>query len=484
MKSAEVIKILLVEDDAGDHFLFKEYLSDIKNYSYSLTWANSYEQGIELVQKREHDIYFFDYLLGPKTGLDLVQFCFSDIIDVPVIILTGLGNQEADLKAMELGVSDYLVKDEIDPEKLERTIRYSIGQSQMLKKLKASETKFRSIFENSHDIIYVSDSLGNLLDINKSAENLFGYTHEELLKMNTAALYENKEDRIKFVEAMEETGICSNFEVILKDKEGNKKFCAITASIQRRDDDDNIYYQGIIHDMTQRKKAEHDLMIAEKLAITGKIARILAHEVRNPLTNINLSVEQLEEDLQTENEYQPYFDIIKRNSKRINDLVTELIENSKPTELKSSKLTLQSILKSTIELARDRAELKNIKIITDFENDHIEIDADESKLKIALLNILMNAIEAVEANAGEIRIAYKCENRKCLISIGDNGCGIQDEYLHKIFDPYFTGKSTGVGLGLATTRSIINMHNGKIDVETQVGKGTIFHIELDQPIIN
>jgi PAS domain S-box-containing protein len=484
MRSAEVIKILLVEDDAGDHFLFKEYLSDIKNYSYSLTWANSYEQGVELVQQRGHDIYFFDYLLGAKTGLDLVQECFSDIIDVPIIILTGLGNQEADLKAMELGVSDYLVKDEIDPEKLERTIRYSIGQSQMLKKLKASETKFRSIFENSHDIIYVSDSEGNLLDINKSAENLFGYTHEELLKMNTADLYENKEERLKFVETINATGICSNFEVVLKDKDGNKKFCTITASTQRRDDDDNIYYQGIIHDMTQRKKAENDLMIAEKLAITGKIARILAHEVRNPLTNINLSVEQLEEDLKSEEEYQPYFNIIKRNSKRINDLVTELIENSKPTELKASKLTLQSILQSTIELARDRAELKNIKIITEFENQEIEIDADESKLKIALLNIIMNAIEAVEANAGEIRIAYKCANKKCLISIGDNGCGIQEEYLTKIFDPYFTGKSTGVGLGLATTRSIINMHNGKIDVQTQVGKGTVFHIELNQLLAN
>ncbi|MCW3103766.1 MAG: signal transduction histidine kinase, nitrogen specific, NtrB [Bacteroidetes bacterium] len=482
MKSAEAIKILLVEDDAGDHFLFKEYLSDIKNYSYSLTWANSYEQGVELVKKKEHDIYFFDYLLGAKTGLDLVQQCFSDIIDVPVIILTGLGNQEADMKAMELGVSDYLVKDEIDPEKLERTIRYSIGQSQMLKKLKASETKFRSIFENSHDIIYVSDSDGNLLDINKSAENLFGYSHDELLKMNTADLYDNKEDRLSFVEMINNTGICSNFEVTLRDKEGNKKFCTITASIQRRDEDNNIYYQGIIHDMTQRKKAEHDLMIAEKLAITGKIARILAHEVRNPLTNINLSVEQLEEDLK--DEYQPYFDIIKRNSKRINDLVTELIENSKPTELKASKSTLQSILQGTIELAKDRANLKNIKIITDFENESIEIDADESKLKIALLNVLMNAIEAVEANAGEIRIAYKCENKKCMISIGDNGCGIKDEYLHKIFDPYFTGKSTGVGLGLATTRSIINMHNGKIDVETQLGKGTVFRIELNQLIAN
>lgn len=483
MKPSEEIKILLVEDDAGDHFLFKEYLSDIKNYSYSLTWASTYEQGIELVSRREHDIYFFDYLLGVKTGLDLIQESFTDIIDVPVIILTGLGNQEADMKAMELGVSDYLVKDEIDPEKLERTIRYSIGQSQMLKKLKASETKFRSIFENSHDVIYVSDKTGRLMDINKSAENLFGFTHDELLKMNTSELYNDSEDRGKFIDAIHKTGIYSNFEVTLRDKFGNKKFCTITASIQRRDENGNVIYQGIIHDMTKRKKAEHDLMIAEKFAITGKIARILAHEVRNPLTNINLSVEQLEEDL-LEKDYQPYFEIIKRNSKRINDLVTELIENSKPAELKASKLAIRSIIQNTIELARDRAALKNIKIETEFANDPIQIDGDESKLKIALLNIIMNAIEAVESNAGVIKIKYRCENSKCFISIGDNGCGIHEDHLAKIFDPYFTGKSTGVGLGLATTRSIIHMHKGKIEVETEVGKGTVFHIELDQMLIS
>src|SRR5688572_8281882 len=113
------IRILLVEDDSGDHFLFKEYLNDIKGHSYDLTWASSYEEGIEFISKKEHDIYFFDYLLGAKTGLDLVRYFFENRIEAPVIILTGLGNQEADLKAMELGVSDYLVKDEIDPEKLE-----------------------------------------------------------------------------------------------------------------------------------------------------------------------------------------------------------------------------------------------------------------------------------------------------------------------------------------------------------------------------
>jgi PAS domain S-box-containing protein len=476
------IKVLLVEDDEDDYILFKHSLSEIKTNSYTLTWTNNYDSALQLIKKNEHDIYFFDYLLGPRTGLDLIQESIKAGIDAPIIILTGLGNQQTDLKAMELGAADYLVKGEIDVEKLERSIRYSIEQSKMLKKVKANEIKFRSIFENSHDVIYVSNRDGRILDINQSAERLFGYTYEEMLNMNAANLYENKKDRERFTAEIEENGSAANFEVTLVDKFGNKKYCTLTANIQKTEHGD-IYYQGIIHDMTQRKKAEHDLMIAEKLAFIGKVARTLAHEVRNPLTNINLSVEQLEE-LIKEEDYRTYFEIIRRNSKRINDLVTELLENSKPMELKKTPVPVKAILQNTVDLAKDRAKLKNIKIETEFNLDSEKIMADQSKLTIALLNILINAVEAVKENTGVIKVKTKCNKDTAYISIEDNGCGISPENLSKVFDPYFTSKSNGMGLGLAATQNIIHTHEGSIDVETEVDKGTKFNIELklvDEP---
>jgi PAS domain S-box-containing protein len=478
MKSTENIKILLIEDDKGDYILFRESLKDVKNNSYSLTWANTYEAGLELIKKKEHDIYFFDYLLGAKTGLDLIQESSDAGIDSPVIILTGLRNQQTDLKAMELGAADYLVKGEIDGEKLERSIRYCIEHNRMVKKLKASETKFRSIFENSHDVIYLSKENGQILDINKSAERLFGYTQEEMLNLDASELYNNKEDRERFIKEIQQNGNCANFEVVLLDKSGNKKYCTLTANIQKLDENGDVYYQGIIHDMTLRKKAEHDMLIAEKLTISGKIARTLAHEVRNPLTNINLSTEQLEEYIANEN-FHPYFEIIKRNSKRINDLVTELLENSKPAELKESIIPVRIIFQNTLELAKDRAKLKNIKIETDLHFQDETILADESKLTIAFLNIVMNAIEAVETNIGLIRISGSCEDNKCFISIEDNGCGIATDHLAKVFEPYFTSKPNGMGLGLATSQNIIRTHKGTIDVETELNKGTKFKIELN-----
>ncbi|MGZ3919161.1 MAG: ATP-binding protein [Bacteroidia bacterium] len=477
MEQKENIKVLLVEDDPDDYVLFKYSLNEIKVNNYELTWANNFDAALELIKKNEHDIYFFDYLLGARTGLDLIQETVQLGINAPIIILTGLGNQQTDLKAMELGAADYLVKGEIDTEKLERSIRYCIDQNRMLKKLKASETKFRSIFENSHDVIYLSTKDGKILDVNQAAEGLFGYTREEMLRMNAGDLYETKEDREKFAKEINEKGSCANFEVTLLDRFGNKKYCSLTSNIQRTVENGEVY-QGIIHDMTERKKAEQDLMVAEKFAFVGKIARTLAHEVRNPLTNINLSVEQLEE-LITEEQFVIYFDIIKRNSKRINDLVTELLENSKPMELKKCPTPLEAILQNTVDLAKDRADLKNIKLITDFDLANKNILADESKLSIAFLNIIINAIEAVDKNSGVIRVVSSCNDQKCTIEIEDNGPGIPKDHVKKIFDPYFTSKPNGMGLGLAATQNIITTHNGTIDIESEENKGTKFKIELN-----
>ncbi|MCE3226418.1 MAG: signal transduction histidine kinase, nitrogen specific, NtrB [Bacteroidetes bacterium] len=477
MEQKENIRVLLVEDDPDDYVLFKYSLGEIKDNSYTLTWASNFDEGLNIIRRNEHDIYFFDYLLGARTGLELIQESVAAGIHEPIIILTGLGNQQTDRKAMELGAADYLVKGEIDTEKLERSIRYCIDQNRMLKKLKASETKFRSIFENSHDVIYLTSKDGKILDVNKAAEHLFGYTREEMLKLDAGQLYENKSDREKFIHEINITGSCVNFEVVLLDKDNNRKFCTLTANIQRTPEGGEVY-QGIIHDMTQRKKAEQDLIVAEKFAFIGKIARTLAHEVRNPLTNINLSVEQLEELLNEEN-YTIYLDIIKRNSKRINDLVTELLENSKPMELNKAAIPIQSILQSTVALARDRADLKNIQLITDFRLNNENIIGDESKLSIAFLNIIINAIEAVKKNTGVIRVESSCDSGKCLISIEDNGCGISQEHINRIFDPYFTSKPNGMGLGLSATQNIIHTHKGTIDIQSEINHGTKFIIELE-----
>jgi len=478
MIKKKTIKILLVEDDEDDYIFFKEYLKEIKNANYELTWAPSFEQGVEFISSQRHDIYVFDYLLGKNTGIDLITRCNSLGIQAPIILLTGLGNQDTDMKAMEMGAADYLVKGEINAVTLERSLRYALEQSISLKKIKASENKFRTIFENSYDVIYIAKQDGTIVDINNSGDRLFGYNREELLRMNAVDLYDNKEDRSKFIEAMSKTGIASNYELTLKDKTGNKKYCLITANIQKIDENGDIYHQGIIRDITRRKKIEKDLVIAEKFAVTGRVVRTLAHEVRNPLTNIYLAMEQLEEEIKTD-ALAVYSDIIKRNSDRINNIIKELLQHSSQSEVKISRHSVNDILNETIALARDRAILKNIKIKTNLEKAPCYIMADGEKLKIALSNIMVNAIEAVDENKGEINIRTTIDNDKVNIEIEDNGSGISNESMEKIFEPYYTKKPNGLGLGLATTHNIIQSMNGSIDIESEIKKGSKFIVHLN-----
>ena len=216
----------------------------------------------------------------------------------------------------------------------------------------------------------------------------------------------------------------------------------------------------------------------EKLASTGRIARTIAHEVRNPLTNINLSVEQLRED-STDGNMEVMLDMIIRNSNRINQLIADLLNSTKSTELVFRKISINQILDETLVLAEDRIKLKNIKVEKNYAGNIPEISVDAEKIKIAFLNIIVNAIEAMQADKGILTINTEERNGKCIVTISDNGSGIDQESLSKLFEPYFTSKPKGNGLGLTNTQNIVLSHNGHIQVESEQGRGTTFSVLLN-----
>ena len=218
----------------------------------------------------------------------------------------------------------------------------------------------------------------------------------------------------------------------------------------------------------------------EKLAATGRIARTIAHEVRNPLTNINLSVDQLKSDSWRETAaVRPMLDLISRNSERINALITALLNSTKFTELVFQRVSVNWLLDETLKLAEDRISLKNIQVIKNYDDRLKEILVDAERIKIAFLNIIVNAMEAMEADKGVLRLQTGSEGGKCLVIISDNGTGMDKESLVRLFEPYFTNKSNGTGLGLTNTQNIIMNHQGYIRAESEPGKGSSFIITLN-----
>ena len=221
-----------------------------------------------------------------------------------------------------------------------------------------------------------------------------------------------------------------------------------------------------------------DLRSLEKYAATGRIARTIAHEVRNPLTNINLAIEQLRSDFGNQKDSAMFFEMINRNSERINKLVSDLLDSTRLSELNLQSVSVNQLLETCLSEAEDRIVLKHIKVVKQFDKHICSLSVDKEKIRIAFLNLIVNAIEAMETG-GTLTITTTTEKNKCKISIADTGRGMSKEQMGRLFEPFFTTKPKGNGLGLANTQNIIISHNGVINAESEEGKGTTFHIYFE-----
>jgi signal transduction histidine kinase len=221
-----------------------------------------------------------------------------------------------------------------------------------------------------------------------------------------------------------------------------------------------------------------ELRNIEKFAVTGRISRTIAHEVRNPLTNINLATEQLKSEVPESEDINLLFEMISRNSNRINQLISDLLNSTRTSELTHVKASLNDVIDKSLEFATDRIDLKQIKVIKNYDKDIYPVLVDQDKLIIALLNIIVNSIEAME-DKGTLQIVTETKNDKCVATITDNGRGMSKGDLGRLFEPYFTTKEKGTGLGLTNTQNIILAHNANIRVESELNKGTSFIISFN-----
>ena len=211
--------------------------------------------------------------------------------------------------------------------------------------------------------------------------------------------------------------------------------------------------------------------------IPAQIASVLAHEVRNPLTNISLAIGMLESYIK-DDEAKVYLDIIMRSSMRINILINELLKDKQLDELHTEIYSIHQLIDEVLVMAKDRIRLKNIVVNKEYAVKDCYIALNYGEMKIALTNIIINAIDAMTLDEGELTLVTKSDEDKCTLYIKDNGSGISEENLKSIFKPYFTNKPGGMGLGLATTQDILRLNNVSMNVESVVDEGTRFILQF------
>ena len=199
----------------------------------------------------------------------------------------------------------------------------------------------------------------------------------------------------------------------------------------------------------------------------------LAHEIRNPLSTINLSAEMLKSIVTTDEE-KMFLEMIIRGSMRINAILTDLHTTFRADVVPPEKNSIHQLLDEVLAMAGDKIMLNHVRIRKLFAAKDSKMVMNRPQIKIALTNIIINAIDAMTEGKGELTLTTKSVDHGCVVQIEDNGCGISRENLKKIFKPYFTNKPDGLGIGLATTQSILRSNHIRLHVKSVEGKGTSF----------
>lgn len=344
-----------------------------------------------------------------------------------------------------------------------------------IKSIEERERHLKSLIENNMDAIIHLDVKGNFLSVNDVTEKITGYSKEELWEMSFKNLI-SKEDLDKVLThyyEKEETSFM--IECRCMTKSGNSIIVSLK-SVPVVIENKMAGAFVILRDVTELKDKEELIRKSEKLSVVGELAAAVAHEVRNPLTSIKGFLQLLQYKA-TEDKEIEYFDIMLSEIERINFIVSEFMVLSKPQSIIYRDENITSLLTDVVTLLETIAIVKNIEVTKELEPEII-VKCEANQIKQVFINIFKNAIEAVPNNGKiDIKIA-KWEEDQVRVRFTDNGRGMPSAILSRLGEPFYTTKEKGTGLGLMVSYKIIEEHQGTINIESELNKGTIVDIVL------
>ena len=239
-----------------------------------------------------------------------------------------------------------------------------------------------------------------------------------------------------------------------------------------------LAYKAIELQSEQVKKMQEEVHQSRVLSALGEMAATVAHEIRNPLGGIGGYAGLLAKSIPPEDPRRKYVDKIIGGISSLNKIVSNLLAYTRKTNLQKQSTDLVAWTNTILAHVEIESEKNNIIIERNFPEQSLFVEIDPEKLQQVLLNLLMNGIQAIEQN-GKISVSIKSTDNFAEIRIADNGRGIEPEHLKNIFTPFFTTKEQGTGLGLAIVKKIVDLHEGEISVQSELGKGTEFLIKIN-----
>ncbi len=340
-----------------------------------------------------------------------------------------------------------------------------------------------NILQDSADAIITMDPDDIITSWNRGAESIFGYAAGEVIGKSILTLVppdlKESNELVKIRERMRSQGAVRSYQTERITKDGRRIQVIFTRTAIRDASGKVIGASAVLKDVTFYRNLERQLADAEHLATLGELSAGLAHEIKNPLAGIKGAIEVIRDSLSPDNEHSEILGDVLHEVNRIDKIVRDLLNYAKPKPASHSDICLPDIAQRIAAIVRQSSKNDGFSLRVIQLDEIPGFTGDETQLEQVLLNLLLNAQNAMTKGGEiEIRLSYDPEECRVRIEVEDTGPGIPDEIRKKIFQPFFTTRTEGTGLGLATCLKNVQYHGGSIDVRSEVGVGTTFTITI------
>ena len=481
-------RALVVDDDPG---ILEVLEMRLESMGLDVTLAQSYRDAVLLLDEKGFDVALFDLRMEPVSGLKLMEAAHQRQPRLPVLIMTAHGSIDNAVEALREGAFDYLTKPFV-PEEL----RGKIGRALSERRWTRDRTLLKVVGEalgSSGTMERVLDTVAHATVEATEAERAVVFLLEEgrLVPMASAGAAPGPLDELaatamtviegKIPSAVTDAGGRVRLGAPLFVGGGAAGALVVETMVQPTPDDlDLLALFSSQAAVALKSTRELERLRSGALAALGRMAAQVAHELRNPLGGLKLFADYLEQRLGVAKDTEGV-EVARRISREVDhmaELVREITQFGRPTTLRRVPTNLNGLVESCLDLAQARAQGRKVRVTLDLDAALPAAMLDARELRKVFLNLISNALEAMD-DEGSLTLRTRAVERGFLeTTVEDTGCGMSDETRARAFDLFFTTKDTGTGLGMAIARSVIEQHSGRIEIRSQVGRGTQVRVLL------
>jgi len=511
-KNTMTWKALVIDDEAGIRKVLSIALADA---GCEVIEAADGMEGLRLFREISPQIVLTDIRMPGMNGLDLLQKLKTEEGDKEVIVITGFGEMELAIRALQLDASDFITKP-IHHEALTVALKRAKERYLTRKDLNdytslmeerwittaeelARTFNFQThLIESSIDGIMGWDKDGRVVTFNRSMEKMLGFSKQEVRGRVAFHAFFPVGAAERFSEALRSEDFGGKdrlmlYEMTLLDRYGARIPVQLSATVLVEEDQE-IGMVGFFRDLRETRRLEQQfadqerLLHQDKMISLGRLAASVVHEINNPLAGIlnyiRLMLKIVNRDAINADQldkFKRYLTLIDGETSRCSRIVSNLLAFSRKSQMEFTDVDVNELVQKCVLLSQHKVALQNIEIRTVLDPGSPRVNGDYNQIQQALINLIFNAVDAmVEGGTLCLSSVLKPSEQSVQIKVADTGCGIPKEEQEHLFEPFYTTKKEGkgLGLGLATVEGIVERHRGKIFVQSESGKGSVFTLEL------